>query len=54
MASAHVAGCIAVVAEANPLWTVGQAANHVLATATTGLVTSPGAGSPNRLLYCAP
>lgn len=52
-ASAHVAGCAAVVAQAHPDWTAHQVAAHVNAVATQGIVTNPGTGSPNRLLYCA-
>jgi hypothetical protein len=54
MASAFTAGCVALALSANPTWTPAQVAAHLAATATTGVVTSPGAGSPNRLLYCGP
>lgn len=51
-ASAHVAGCAAVVAQAHPEWSAYQIAAHIKTVATAGVVTDPGAGSPNRLLYC--
>ncbi|MDG4766954.1 S8 family peptidase [Solwaraspora sp. WMMD406] len=53
MATAHVAGCAAVVASAHPTWTPAQVSAHITSTATTGVVSNPGTGSPNRLLYCA-
>ncbi|GAB2941089.1 hypothetical protein GCM10027280_31940 [Micromonospora polyrhachis] len=52
MASAHVAGCAALIWSDHPSWTAGQVIAHLLGNATTGIVTSPGTGSPNRLLYC--
>lgn len=52
MASAHVAGCVALALALNPLWTPAQVANHIVSTATPGVVTNPGTGTPNRLLYC--
>jgi subtilisin family serine protease len=54
MASPHVAGAAAVYLEANPGATPAQVASALSAAATTGKVTSPGSGSPNRLLYSAP
>ena len=54
MASPHVAGAAAVYLEANPSATPAQVASALIAAATTGKVTSPGTGSPNRLLYIAP
>nr|QLK00996.1 S8 family peptidase [Micromonospora carbonacea] len=54
MAAAHVAGCAALVLSDHPTWTPAQVAAHLAATATAGVVGSPGAGSPNRLLYCGP
>lgn len=53
MASAHVAGCAAVVVSAHPTWTATQVAAHIVGNATPDVVTNPGTGSPNRLLYCA-
>ena len=52
MASAHVAGCAAVIWSDNPTWTAGQVIAYLLGNATSGIVTSPGTGTPNRLLYC--
>ncbi|KIR66557.1 S8 family peptidase [Micromonospora haikouensis] len=54
MAAAHVAGCAALVLSDHPTWTPAQVAAHLAATATAGVVGSPGAGSPNRMLYCGP
>ncbi|WP_229402378.1 S8 family peptidase [Micromonospora okii] len=54
MASPHVAGGAARVLQNNPTWTPAQVASHLVSTASTGTVTSPGTGSPNRLLYLSP
>ena len=54
MASPHVAGAAAVYLQANPSATPAQVASALIAAATTGKVTNPGSGSPNRLLYIAP
>ena len=51
MASPHVAGVAALYLEANPSATPAVMATAINASATTGKVTSPGTGSPNRLLY---
>jgi subtilisin family serine protease len=51
MASPHVAGAAALVLSANPSWTPSQVTNFLVSNATTGVVTSPGSGSPNRLLF---
>jgi subtilisin family serine protease len=51
MASPHVAGAAALVLSANPSWSPSQVTNFLISNATTGVVTSPGSGSPNRLLY---
>ncbi|MFI6762287.1 S8 family serine peptidase [Micromonospora sp. NPDC050417] len=53
-ASAHVAGCAALVLSTHPTWTAAQVAAHLIAQSTPGIVANPGAGSPNRLLYCGP
>ncbi|MGC4805608.1 S8 family peptidase [Micromonospora sp. DT233] len=53
MAAPHVAGAAARVLQ-NNAWTPAQVASHLISTASTGTVTSPGSGSPNRLLYLAP
>ncbi|WP_089153804.1 S8 family peptidase [Micromonospora sp. NBS 11-29] len=51
MASPHVAGAAALVLGANPSYTPAQVASYLTSNATTGKVTSPGSGSPNRLLF---
>lgn len=51
MASPHVAGAAALIAGANPSWTVKQVTDSLIASASAGIVTSAGTGSPNRLLY---
>ncbi|MFI7605342.1 S8 family peptidase [Micromonospora sp. NPDC049366] len=51
MASPHVAGAAALVLSANPSFTPAQVASSLTSNATTGRVTNPGSGSPNRLLF---
>ncbi|MER6596550.1 S8 family peptidase, partial [Micromonospora purpureochromogenes] len=51
MASPHVAGAAALVLSANPSYTPAQVASYLITNATTGRVTNPGTGSPNRLLF---
>ena len=51
MAAPHVAGIAAVLLEAAPTLTPAQVAQSLLQGATTGVVTSAGSGSPNRLLH---
>ncbi|GIJ28897.1 hypothetical protein Vqi01_40590 [Micromonospora qiuiae] len=51
MASPHVAGAAALVLGANPSWSPSQVSSYLTSNATTGVVTSPGSGSPNRLLF---
>ncbi|WP_221090988.1 S8 family peptidase [Deinococcus aquaedulcis] len=53
MASPHVAGAAAL-RIASGLGTTGGVTNAILSSATTGKVTNPGTGSPNRLLYTGP
>ena len=48
MASPHVAGAVARYLSAN------SSASQLLSDATSGAVTNPGSGSPNRLLFVAP
>lgn len=50
MASPHVAGAAAIYLGANPNATPAQVSAALVAAATPGVVTNPGAGSPNRLL----
>ncbi|SCL38571.1 Serine protease, subtilisin family [Micromonospora pallida] len=51
MATPHVVGAAALVAGANPTWTPQQVRDSLVNNATNGVVTNPGAGSPNKLLY---
>ncbi|MCY0940631.1 S8 family peptidase [Streptomyces antarcticus] len=51
MASPHVAGAAAVYLSLNPGSTPAQISAGLVAAATPNVVTSPGTGSPNRLLY---
>jgi subtilisin family serine protease len=51
MAAPHVAGVAALILAANPSWSPSQVRNEMVADATTGVVGSPGSGSPNRLLF---
>ncbi|GAA2702166.1 S8 family peptidase [Actinoplanes palleronii] len=49
--SPHVAGAAALYLTAHPGATVATVNTAIVNAATTGVVTSPGSGSPNRLLY---
>jgi subtilisin family serine protease len=51
MAAPHVAGAAAIAVSANPGWSAGNVIKRVMADTTTGVVSNPGTGSPNRLLY---
>lgn len=51
MASPHAAGTAALHLELNPTATPSAVASAIINNATTGKVTNPGTGSPNRLLY---
>ncbi|MET0494550.1 MAG: S8 family peptidase [Actinoplanes sp.] len=51
MATPHVAGAAALYLAGNPAATAAQVHAAIVSNATTGVVTSPGTGSPNRLLY---
>jgi subtilisin family serine protease len=51
MASPHVAGVAALILSVNPTWSPAQVRNEMVADATSGVVTSPGTGSPNLLLF---
>ena len=51
MASPHVAGAAARYLEINPAASGATVASALVGNATTGVVTSAGTGSPNRLLY---
>ncbi|WP_432117159.1 S8 family peptidase [Streptomyces sp. bgisy032] len=50
MASPHVAGAAALYLDGNPTATPAQVSAALTSAATTGVVTGPGSGSPNRLL----
>ncbi|XVV06243.1 S8 family peptidase [Actinosynnema sp. CA-248983] len=54
MATPHVVGVVARYLQANRAATPAQAHAAIVNAATTGKVTNPGSGSPNRLLYWAP
>jgi serine protease len=51
MASPHVAGVAALYLANNPTATPAQVTNAIINASTPNKVTSPGTGSPNRLLY---
>ncbi|HEY1176376.1 MAG TPA: S8 family peptidase [Phytomonospora sp.] len=51
MAAPHVAGATALMLAAHPAYTPQQIRDALVADATPDVVTDPGAGSPNRLLY---
>ncbi len=51
MASPHVAGALALYLQTNPAASPATATSALLANTTPNKVTSPGTGSPNRLLY---
>jgi subtilisin family serine protease len=51
MASPHVAGGAALVLATHPSFTAAQVTSALIAASTTGVVTSAGSGSPNRLLF---
>ncbi|MFU8850700.1 S8 family serine peptidase [Micromonospora sp. SL1-18] len=51
MATPHVTGAAALVLGTYPSYTPSQVASYLTTNATTGKVTSPGTGSPNRLLF---
>ncbi|RLK53961.1 S8 family peptidase [Actinokineospora cianjurensis] len=51
MASPHVAGAAALYLSANPSATPQQVSDALVRSATPDLVSNPGTGSPNKLLY---
>jgi subtilisin family serine protease len=51
MATPHVSGAAALYLSLNPKATPVQVASAILRTATSGIITNLGAGSPNLLLY---
>ena len=54
MASPHVAGAAAVLWSRWPAVGPGEVTSHLVGTATPGVVTSAGSGSPNLLLWSDP
>ena len=54
MATPHVTGAAALYLEKNPSATPAAVASALTSTATAGVVTTPGGGSPNRLLFDDP
>ena len=54
MATPHVAGAAAVYLAGHTSATPAQVSAALVAGATTGVVTNPGSGSPNRLLKIVP
>jgi hypothetical protein len=54
MAAPHVAGAAAIALGVNPTLTPAQVSAALIGAATANIVGSPGAGSPNRLLYADP
>jgi len=51
MATPHVAGVAALYLQGNPSASPQTVRDTIVNSATTGVVTNPGSGSPNRLLY---
>ncbi len=51
MATPHVAGAAALVLAQNPTFTPQQVRDSLVNNATTGVISNPGTGSPNRLLF---
>jgi subtilisin family serine protease len=51
MAAPHVAGGAALILSANPTMAPQTVASTMYTNATQGVITNPGAGSPNRLLF---
>ncbi|GAA1342577.1 S8 family peptidase [Saccharothrix algeriensis] len=51
MASPHVAGAAAIYVSANPSATPAQVETALVNAATSGKISNPGTGSPNKLLY---
>ena len=54
MATPHVTGAAALYLQGNPSASPATVASALTGNATTGVVASPGTGSPNRLLYTNP
>lgn len=54
MATPHVTGAIARFLQGTPTASPSQVKQSIITASTTGRVSNPGAGSPNRLLFTAP
>ena len=54
MATPHVVGAAALILAANPSYTPAQVASALIGASTPNVITSPGTGSPNRLLFTNP
>ncbi|MEU7524339.1 S8 family serine peptidase [Saccharothrix sp. NPDC042600] len=54
MAAPHVAGAVALHLAGNTTATSAQVRDAIVSAATPGIVTNPGAGTPNWLLYSSP
>jgi subtilisin family serine protease len=54
MATPHVTGAAAVYLQGNPGASPATVGSAIVSSATTGVVSNPGTGSPNRLLYSDP
>ncbi|MDG4822230.1 S8 family peptidase [Asanoa sp. WMMD1127] len=51
MATPHVVGAAAMVLSANPTWSNQQVRDYLVTNSTPNVVTDPGTGTPNRLLF---
>ena len=51
MASPHVAGVAVLIRDEFPAFTVSQIKQEVTSRATCNVITSPGTGTPNKLVY---
>jgi len=54
MAAPHVAGVVARIVGRSPTMTPAQVATELIQTATANVITNPGAGTPNLLLWAPP
>ena len=54
MAAPHAAGVAAMILSQHSAWSPAQVSTTMTSSATTGIITNPSAGTPNRLLYSGP
>ncbi len=54
MAAPHASGTAAMILAQHPAWSPAQVSSTLMSSATTGIITNPGTGTPNRLLYAGP